>query len=117
VLSQHAMIGNTRVRWEEQGEGIPVVFIHGIPTSPALWRHVIPSVKGARCLAFEMVGYGDSIGEGAKHDISVVLRLITSRPGCGIWTSVKLFWWDTILVVELPKLRLSGTRTSARRCF
>ena len=27
-----------RMRWEEEGEGHPVVFIHGIPTSPRLWR-------------------------------------------------------------------------------
>ena len=49
-----------RMRWEETGEGLPVVFVHGIPTSPRLWRHVMPRVKG-RALAWEMVGYGASI--------------------------------------------------------
>ena len=24
------------MRWEEQGEGAPLVLVHGIPTSPAL---------------------------------------------------------------------------------
>ncbi len=33
-----------RMRWEETGEGPPVVFVHGIPTSPRLWRHVVPKV-------------------------------------------------------------------------
>lgn len=37
------------MRWEEAGEGAPVVFLHGIPTSPALWRHVVPLVERARC--------------------------------------------------------------------
>jgi pimeloyl-ACP methyl ester carboxylesterase len=74
VLKKHMTIGNTNIRWEEQGEGIPVVFIHGIPTSPDLWRYVIPSVQGARCLAFEMVGYGDSIAEGENQDISVAAQ-------------------------------------------
>lgn len=60
-----------RMRWEQAGEGMPVVLIHGIPTSPALWRHVVPLVEGARCLAFEMVGYGESIPEGRDRDISV----------------------------------------------
>jgi pimeloyl-ACP methyl ester carboxylesterase len=60
-----------RMRWEEQGEGPPVVFVHGIPTSPRLWRHVIPQVRGARSMAWEMVGYGASIGEGRERDISV----------------------------------------------
>lgn len=59
------------MRWVEQGEGLPLVLIHGIPTSPALWRHVIPRISGARCLAFEMIGYGASIPEGRGRDISV----------------------------------------------
>lgn len=63
--------GGVRMRWEERGEGQPVVFVHGIPTSPRLWRHVIPRVSGARCLAWEMVGYGASIPEGERRDISV----------------------------------------------
>ena len=63
--------GGVRMRWEERGEGQPAVFEHGIPTSPRLWRHVIPKVNGARCLAWEMVGYGASIPEGEGRDISV----------------------------------------------
>jgi pimeloyl-ACP methyl ester carboxylesterase len=59
------------MRWREAGEGTPVVLVHGIPTSSALWRHVVPLVHGARCLAFEMVGYGDSIPQGLDRDISV----------------------------------------------
>ncbi len=60
-----------RMRWEEEGEGQPVVFIHGIPTSPRLWRHVVPQVRNARSMAWEMVGYGASIEEGRDRDISV----------------------------------------------
>ncbi len=59
-----------RMRWEESGEGSPVVLIHGIPTSPRLWRHVVPRVRGLT-LAWEMVGYGASIQEGWDQDISV----------------------------------------------
>ena len=60
-----------RMRWEEEGEGPPVVFIQGIPPSPRLWRHVVPGVQGARSLAWEMVGYGASIEEDWDRDISV----------------------------------------------
>ena len=63
--------GGVRMRWEEAGEGEPVVFLHGIPTSPRLWRHVVPLVDGVRALAWEMVGYGGSIREGINRDISV----------------------------------------------
>jgi pimeloyl-ACP methyl ester carboxylesterase len=59
------------MRWLEQGEGMPLVLVHGIPTSPKLWRHVLPHIRNARCLAWEMVGYGDSIPAGQGRDISV----------------------------------------------
>lgn len=59
------------MRWEEQGEGYPVVLLHGIPTCPSLWRQVVPRLHGARSLAWEMVGYGASIPEGRGRDISV----------------------------------------------
>lgn len=57
--------------WIEQGDGTPVVLLHGIPTSPELWRKVIPRLSGVRGLAWEMVGYGRSIPEGIGRDISV----------------------------------------------
>ena len=41
--------------WLEHGEGSPVVLVHGIPTSPRLWRHVLPLV-GGRSLALEWSG-------------------------------------------------------------
>jgi pimeloyl-ACP methyl ester carboxylesterase len=59
------------MRWIQAGEGFPVVLLHGIPTSPALWRHVLPRVGGGRLLAFELVGYGESIPAGRDRDISV----------------------------------------------
>ncbi len=65
------MIDGTPVRWLEQGQGAPVVLVHGIPTSPALWRHVVPHLPGLRVLAFEMTGYGESIPAGRGRDISV----------------------------------------------
>ena len=68
--SKFVEAGGVKMRWEEEGEGQAVVFVHGIPTSPRLWRHVIPRVRG-RALAWEMVGYGASIREGWDRDISV----------------------------------------------
>ncbi|WP_373488398.1 alpha/beta fold hydrolase [Blastomonas sp.] len=59
------------MRWHEQGEGIPLILIHGIPTGPELWRHVLPRIKGARCLVWEMPGYAGSIRAGQDRDISV----------------------------------------------
>lgn len=69
--TQTLAVGGIQYRWEERGEGVPVILVHGIPTSPALWRYVAPKIEGARVLAWEMVGYGESIPQGAGRDISV----------------------------------------------
>ena len=45
----------------DTGAGIPVVFLHGNPTSSYLWRNVIREVEGgARCLAPDLIGMGQS---------------------------------------------------------
>ncbi len=68
--SHTLMVEGLRMRWEEHGDGLPVVLVHGIPTSPALWRDVMPLLDG-RGMAWEMVGYGESIPQGLGRDISV----------------------------------------------
>lgn len=45
----------------EMGEGDPIVFLHGNPTSSYLWRNVMPHLKGlGRCIAPDLIGMGDS---------------------------------------------------------
>jgi len=62
-------------RWlERAGGGLPVTLVHGIPTSPELWRHVIPRLEGPRLLAWEMPGYGRSWQVAADPDISVAAQ-------------------------------------------
>jgi len=45
----------------DEGEGDPIVFLHGNPTSSYLWRNVIPHVtRLGRCIAPDLIGMGDS---------------------------------------------------------
>jgi haloalkane dehalogenase len=45
----------------ETGQGDPIVFLHGNPTSSYLWRNIIPHVAGlGRCIAPDLIGMGDS---------------------------------------------------------
>jgi haloalkane dehalogenase len=45
----------------EMGEGDPIVFQHGNPTSSYLWRNIMPHVRGhGRCIAIDLIGMGDS---------------------------------------------------------
>lgn len=67
---RESVVDGVRIRWVEHGQGRPVVLIHGIPTSPRLWRHVMPLIQG-RSLAWEMRGYGHSIPAGRGHGLSL----------------------------------------------
>ena len=73
MASKEAVVGGLTNRWIEHGSGRPVVLVHGIPTSPRLWRHVIPLVQG-RSLAWEMTGYGSSISDGAGLDLGLAAQ-------------------------------------------
>jgi haloalkane dehalogenase len=45
----------------EVGEGAPIVFLHGNPTSSHIWREVMPGLStNARCLAPDLIGMGAS---------------------------------------------------------
>jgi haloalkane dehalogenase len=50
-----------RMAYNERGEGMPVLFLHGNPTSSYLWRDVIPELTGlGRLIAPDLIGMGDS---------------------------------------------------------
>ncbi|MGH3811342.1 MAG: alpha/beta fold hydrolase [Pseudonocardiaceae bacterium] len=70
MQQQQVDVNGLPARWLEHGEGRPVVLVHGIPTSPRLWRHVLTEV-GGRCLAWEMLGYGDSTPDAAGRHIGL----------------------------------------------
>jgi haloalkane dehalogenase len=54
-------ISGLTMAYEEVGEGDPVVFLHGNPTSSYLWRNIIPHLSDSyRCIAPDLVGMGDS---------------------------------------------------------
>ena len=46
----------------DEGEGSPVIFVHGEPTWSYLWRKVIRPVRdaGHRCIAPDLAGFGRS---------------------------------------------------------
>lgn len=68
-------VGGIPMRWAERGAGTPVLLLHGIPTGPLLWRHVLPHLDDVRAMAWEMVGYAGSIEAGVDRDISVARQV------------------------------------------
>ncbi len=54
------VLGKT-MAYVEIGEGDPIVFQHGNPTSSYLWRNVMPHLTNqGRCIALDLIGMGDS---------------------------------------------------------
>lgn len=54
-------VDGKRIAYIEEGEGDPIVLLHGNPTCSYLWRNVIPELAGkGRCIAPDLIGQGDS---------------------------------------------------------
>ena len=54
-------IKGRRMAYIDEGEGAPIVFQHGNPTSSYLWRNVMPACVGlGRLIACDLIGMGDS---------------------------------------------------------
>ena len=61
LSKQYKTVAGKQMAYHEVGEGNPVVFLHGNPTSSYLWRNIIPHVSTkARCIAPDLIGQGDS---------------------------------------------------------
>jgi pimeloyl-ACP methyl ester carboxylesterase len=50
---QHVELPSATIRYRERGQGLPVVFVHGLLVNADLWRHIVPAVAmaGFRCIA------------------------------------------------------------------
>ena len=54
-------IKGSKMHYIDEGEGDPVLFLHGNPTSSYLWRNIIPYVQPiGRCIAPDLIGMGKS---------------------------------------------------------
>jgi haloalkane dehalogenase len=60
--AHYSQWGDLRLARVDEGQGAPVVFLHGEPTWSFLWRHVIAPVleAGYRCIAPDLPGFGRS---------------------------------------------------------
>ncbi len=58
---KHIQVLDKRMAYVEMGEGDPIVFLHGNPTSSYLWRNIMPHLRAhGRCVALDLIGMGDS---------------------------------------------------------
>lgn len=58
---QFKTVHGRRMAYVDEGQGDPIVFLHGNPTSSYLWRNVMPHLEGkGRLIAPDLIGMGDS---------------------------------------------------------
>ena len=54
-------VNGKNLAYVDSGEGDPIVFLHGNPTSSYLWRNIMPHLEGmGRLIAPDLIGMGDS---------------------------------------------------------
>jgi haloalkane dehalogenase len=58
---KYKTIHGREMAYVDEGNGDPIVLLHGNPTSSYLWRNIIPHLTGlGRCIAPDLIGMGDS---------------------------------------------------------
>jgi haloalkane dehalogenase len=59
--SNYVEVLGSQMHYVDEGEGDPILFIHGNPTSSYLWRNIIPYVEPyGRVIAVDLIGMGRS---------------------------------------------------------
>jgi haloalkane dehalogenase len=67
---------DSTIAHRESGTGVPIVFLHGNPTSSYLWRNVLPRVTSGRLLAPDLIGMGASGKPAISYDFAGQARYL-----------------------------------------
>ncbi|MEO5984875.1 MAG: alpha/beta hydrolase [Ferruginibacter sp.] len=59
-----------KIYYEDLGEGVPVVFIHGWPLSGSMWEYQVTELMklGMRCITYDRRGFGKSDKPAGEYD-------------------------------------------------
>lgn len=75
--SKFCVVEGANIHYIEEGDGAPLVFLHGIPASAYLWRNIIPALSDkARCIAPDLIGMGESDKPDIKYTFEEHLTYI-----------------------------------------
>lgn len=59
--AHYAKVNGSTMHYVDEGEGDPILFLHGNPTSSYLWRNIIPyALPHGRAIAVDLIGMGKS---------------------------------------------------------
>lgn len=61
IDSKYLIVENVKIHYLIAGQGEPILFIHGFPTSSYLWRIIMSDLKSTyKVIAIDLPGYGKS---------------------------------------------------------
>lgn len=60
LVTDHVLIRNSRIAHGIHGDGIPVVLLHGTPSSSYIWRNIVPGLTAAghKVHVYDLLGFG-----------------------------------------------------------
>lgn len=77
--SRFVKVLDSNMHYIEAGEGDPILFLHGVPTSSYVWRNIIPHlVPLGRCIAPDLIGFGKSDKPDIAYTIHDHIKYITA---------------------------------------
>ncbi len=77
TLSHQIKVHGSNMHYLEAGNGDPMLFLHGMPTSSYVWRNIIPQLSDvAHCIAPDLIGMGKSDKPDIEYRIFDHIRYI-----------------------------------------
>lgn len=75
--SHYVDVFGSKIHYIEEGEGDPILFLHGVPTSSYLWRNIVPHLSPlGRCIAPDLIGFGKSDKPDIEYSINDHIKYI-----------------------------------------
>ena len=75
--SKYVDVLGESMHYVEEGEGAPILFLHGNPTSSYLWRNVLPFLQPlGRVIAVDNIGFGKSAKPDGDYTFAMHSRYI-----------------------------------------
>lgn len=75
--SKYLEVNGSKMHYIEAGQGDPILFLHGVPTSSYLWRNILPYVAPlGHCLAPDLIGFGYSDKPNINYSIDDHIQYI-----------------------------------------
>lgn len=75
--SKYVEVLGSKIHYIDEGEGKPILFLHGMPASNYSWRNVIPHIaKQGRCIAPDLIGMGRSDNPDISYRVFEHIRYI-----------------------------------------